>query len=89
MKKTRITPGKHLLIPMDINAKAQDVGYLTPGEGGKQQEILYRVRRGETLARIAKRHNVTVADIKEWNKGLGASVRAGQKIKLVVDVDQI
>jgi len=89
LKKARVTPGKHLLIPLDINAKAQDVGYLTPGEGGKQQEILYRVRRGETLARIAKRHNVTVADIKEWNKGLGASVRAGQKIKLVVDIDQI
>jgi membrane-bound lytic murein transglycosylase D len=89
LKRTRIKPGKHLLIPIDINAKAQDVGYLTPGEGGKQQEILYRVRRGETLARIAKRHNVTVADIKGWNKGLSASIRAGQKIKLVVDVDQI
>jgi membrane-bound lytic murein transglycosylase D len=89
LKKSRIAPGKHLLIPIDINAKAQDVGYLTPGQGGKQQEILYRVRRGETLARIAKKHNVTVTDIKEWNKGLGVSIRAGQKIKLVVDVDQI
>ncbi len=89
LKKNRITPGKHLLIPMDINAKAQDVDYLTPGQGGKQQEILYRVRRGETLAKIARRHNVTVSDIREWNRGLGASLRAGQKIKLVVDVDQI
>ncbi|HYA88654.1 MAG TPA: LysM peptidoglycan-binding domain-containing protein [Nitrospirota bacterium] len=90
LKKNRITPGKHLLIPIDTNAKAQDVSYLVPEQGGgKLQEILYRVRRGETLARIAKKHNVTVADIKEWNKGLGASVRAGQKIKLVVDIDQI
>jgi peptidoglycan lytic transglycosylase D len=89
LKKTRIKPGKHLLIPIDINAKAQDVSYLTPEQGGKQQEILYRVRRGETLARIAKKHNVTVADIKEWNKGISAAIRAGQKIKLVVDSDQI
>jgi len=89
LKKSRIAPGKHLLIPLDINAKGQDVSYLTPEQVGKQQEILYRVRRGETLARIAKKHNVTVADIKEWNKGLGASIRAGQKIKLVVDSDQI
>jgi membrane-bound lytic murein transglycosylase D len=89
LKKNRMTPGKHLLIPVDINGKVQDVSYLTPGQGGKQQEILYRVRRGDSLAKIAKRHNVTVDDIKEWNKGLGASVRAGQKIKLVVDVDQI
>ena len=89
LKKSHIAPGKHLLIPLDINAKGQDVSYLTPEQVGKQQEILYRVRRGETLARIAKKHNVTVADIKEWNKGLGASIRAGQKIKLVVDSDQI
>lgn len=89
LKKNRIAPGKHVLIPVDINGKAQDISYLTPEQGSKQQQILYRVRRGETLSRIAKRHNVTVADIREWNKGIGSSVRAGQKIKLVVDVDQI
>jgi membrane-bound lytic murein transglycosylase D len=89
LKKNRIVPGKHVLIPVDINGKAQDISYLTPEQGSKQQQILYRVRRGETLSRIAKRHNVTVADIREWNKGIGSSVRAGQKIKLVVDVDQI
>jgi len=89
LRKNRIVPGKHVLIPVDINGKTQDMSYLTPEQGSKQQQILYRVRRGETLLRIAKRHNVTVADIREWNKGIGSSVRAGQKIKLVVDVDQI
>jgi membrane-bound lytic murein transglycosylase D len=89
LKKSRITPGKHLLIPVNINEKTQDVSYLTPEQGGKQQQILYRVKRGETLSKIARNHNVSVADIREWNKGLGNSVRAGQKIKLVVDVDQI
>jgi membrane-bound lytic murein transglycosylase D len=88
LKKSRITPGKHLLIPIDINGKNNDLGYLSMGQTGKQQQILYRVRRGETLGRIANRHNVTIADIREWNKGIG-SVRAGQKIKLVVDTDQI
>lgn len=89
LRKGRITPGKHLLIPIDINGKNHDPSYLTMGQAGKQQQILYRVRRGETLTRIAKRHNVTIADIREWNKGLGKTVRAGQKIKLVVDIDQI
>ena len=37
---------------------------------------------------FAKLHNVTVSDIREWNNGL-RSIRAGQKIKLVVDPDQI
>jgi len=89
LKKNRISPGKHLLIPIDINGKNHDLSYMTPGQGNKQQQILYRVRRGETLVKIAKRHNVSVADIKEWNKGIGKSIRAGQKIKLVVDIDQI
>jgi membrane-bound lytic murein transglycosylase D len=89
LRKNRIVPGKHVLIPLDINSKTQDMSYLTPEQGSKQQQILYRVRRGETLTKIARRHNVTVADIREWNKGIGSTVRAGQKIKLVVDVDQI
>ena len=88
-RKNRITPGKHVLIPLDINGKTQDLSYLTRDRASKQQQILYRVRRGETLSRIARKHNVTVADIREWNKGIGKTVRAGQKIKLVVDVDQI
>lgn len=90
LKKNRITPGKHLLIPLDVNGKTQDVGYLTQAPAtARQQQILYRVHRGETLSKIARKHSVTVADIKEWNKGIGNLVRAGQKIKLVVDVDQI
>ena len=89
LRKSRVVPGKHLLIPVDINGKNHDAAYLTMGEASKQQHILYRVRRGETLVKIAKRHNVTVADIREWNKSIGKSIRAGQKIKLVVDTDQI
>ena len=89
LKKNGIAPGKHLLIPMDINGKTQDASYLTPGQGNRSQQILYRVRSGETLGKIARKHNVTVADIRGWNQGIGSSVRAGQKIKLVVDVDQI
>ena len=89
LRKNRLTPGKHLIVPVDINGTAHDVTTLAPQQAGKRQQILYRVKRGETLWKIAKDHEVTVSDIKEWNRGLGRSVRAGQKIKLVVDVDQI
>lgn len=87
--KNSIRPGRYLLIPIDTNSKTQDMSYLTPEQGSKQQQILYRVRRGETLSRIAKNHNVSIADIREWNAGLGGPLRAGQKIKLIVDADQI
>ena len=84
----RITQGKHVIVPVGIDGR--DLGAIAlPPNYGKKQEILYRVRRGETLWKIARSHNVTVADIKEWNRGIGRSVRVGQKIKLIVDVDQI
>jgi membrane-bound lytic murein transglycosylase D len=89
LRKNRLSPGKHLLIPVDISGKTQDVASLMPEQSGKRQQILYRVRRGETLWKIARDHNVSVTDIKEWNPGLGKTVRSGRKIKLVVDMDQI
>jgi membrane-bound lytic murein transglycosylase D len=90
LKKDRIATGKHLLIPVDLNnKKSTENGLSSPGQSVRRQEILYRVRSGETLGRIARKHNVTVADIREWNRGIGKGVRAGQKIRLVVDTDQI
>ena len=88
LKKNRVTPGKHLLIPVDANDKQQELTSLSPEQFGKKQQILYRVRRGDNLTRIATKHEVSVADIRQWNNGI-RSVRAGQKIKLVVDVDRI
>jgi membrane-bound lytic murein transglycosylase D len=88
LRKNRLSPGKHLLIPVEMNGTA-DAGFQSPGGDSRQQEILYRVRRGETLAKIARKHNISVADIKEWNKGIGNSLRTGQKIKLIVDEGQI
>lgn len=88
LKKNVVKPGKHLLIPVDMNAKAPEAGALVAGQVGKQQQILYRVRRGDSLSKIANSHNVTVAAIRDWNNGI-KTVRRGQKIKLIVDVDQI
>jgi membrane-bound lytic murein transglycosylase D len=89
LKRNRVTPGKHLLIPIDINEMNSEISYLSQAQPSRQQQILYRVRQGETLSNIARKHNVTVAEIREWNRGIGNRIRVGQKIKLVVDTDQI
>jgi peptidoglycan lytic transglycosylase D len=89
LRRSRPAPGKHLLIPVDIIGKKQDVSYLEPETSGRLQRVLYRVRRGDTLIKIARRNNVTVSDIREWNRGLGRTIRAGQKLKLIVNIDQI
>lgn len=86
--RNRISPGKHLLVPVDTIGRTQDLSSLIPEDLGKRQQILYRVRRGDSLSRIARQHDVSVADIREWNNGI-RTIRAGQKIKLVVDVGSI
>ncbi len=89
LRRNRILPGRHLLIPVDLKETSDDVAYLTPERSKREQTIFYRVRRGDSLIRIARRHNVSIADIREWNRGLGRTLRIGQKIRLIVNVDQI
>jgi membrane-bound lytic murein transglycosylase D len=49
--------------------------------------ITYKVRRGDSLARIASKFNLTVKEIVEWNNLAGQKyLQPGQKLKLKVDV---
>lgn len=41
----------------------------------------YRVRRGDTLWEIARRHGVTVNQIRQWN-GIGSRIYPGQSLRL-------
>lgn len=42
-----------------------------------------RVRRGDTLARIAKLHGCSVKDLQAWNRGKTGRLRTGQSLKIV------
>jgi membrane-bound lytic murein transglycosylase D len=42
----------------------------------------YTVRRGDTLFSIASRFNVSVSELKVWNKLRGASVQAGKRLTI-------
>ncbi len=86
--RVKLSPGKHLLIPVGIAGSSPDKNMIAP-ETGRKEMILYRVKRGETLWKIARDHNVSVTDIREWNKGIGNTLRQGQKIRLLVNIDQI
>ncbi len=46
------------------------------------QRIVYRVRRGDTLIRIARQHGVTVAQLRQWNNIRGSHIRIGQRLTI-------
>ena len=49
--------------------------------------LRYTVRKGDSLYRIANKFNISVADIKRWNR-VGKYLQPGQKLKLYVDITQ-
>lgn len=56
------------------------------GGGGERSSapsvVSYKVRRGDTLAEIAKRYGVSIKDLKSWNKLRSDVIRPGQKLKI-------
>jgi len=46
------------------------------------RRITYRVKRGDTLTSIASRHDVTVAEIKRWNKRRSNALKIGERLTI-------
>ncbi|MBQ2112355.1 MAG: LysM peptidoglycan-binding domain-containing protein [Bacteroidales bacterium] len=49
-------------------------------DGGDGERIVYRVKNGDYLGRIASRHRCTVAQIKRWNDLKSNNIRVGQRL---------
>ena len=52
-----------------------------------EERIVYRVRSGDYLGRIAKSHNVHVFEIKKWNKLKSTKLDIGDKLVIYVKKD--
>ena len=54
-----------------------------------RQQLHYRVRKGDSLARIAQKFSVTVKKLRRWNSlKKGKYLQPGQRITLYVDITQ-
>ncbi len=54
------------------------------------RKINYKVRRGDSLARISQRFNVTINKLKRWNPNArGKYLQPGQRLVLYVDVTNL
>ncbi len=49
-------------------------------DGGDGERIIYRVKNGDYLGRIASRHRCTVNQIKRWNNLKSNNIRVGQRL---------
>ena len=50
--------------------------------GSNAQWVYYKVRRGDTLGKIASRNHTTVKNIKSWNGLRSDKIREGQRLKV-------
>lgn len=53
------------------------------------RKISYQVRSGDSLTRISRRFNVTIAQIRQWNPSVKKKVRPGQTLTVYVDVTKL
>jgi membrane-bound lytic murein transglycosylase D len=82
LKDSRIRAGKDLLIPSSDSVRFA-------GSSSNQQALQrlhYRVRKGDSLYTIARRFQVSVPDLKRWNR-VGRYIRPGEKLTVFIDPD--
>ncbi len=72
LRSSRIHVGDVLKVPGSSSSSAEPS---TPTPGGT-----YRIRRGDSLGSIARRHGVTIADLQQWNGLRGNAIRAGDSL---------
>lgn len=77
-RRSRIYPGQRLVVSGASKSAAgdQDAG-----------ETRYRVRRGDTLSKIAQRFGVSVDEIREWNDISRDRIVAGQSLTIYPGTD--
>ncbi|RPG81334.1 MAG: LysM peptidoglycan-binding domain-containing protein [Crocinitomicaceae bacterium TMED114] len=59
--------------------------YRTPEVKFEPEVTVYRVRNGDVLGTIARRHGVSVRELRQWNSLRGDMIRVGQKLYIHAD----
>lgn len=79
LKSSRLSSGQRLLVKPA--APAETATRLASSKAKPAASATrYTVRRGDTLYSIATRFNVSVSELKSWNKLRGSSVQAGKRL---------
>jgi len=86
LNSNRIHTGDKLIIPPASTIKRSSKSRAKTAKYSRNTKnattINYRVRGGDTLSSIARKHNSTVTKIKQANNLMGSSIYSGQKLKV-------
>jgi membrane-bound lytic murein transglycosylase D len=89
--RAKVPVGHALLVPTQVTSEAtvaslQNAVFTTVPSG---RTFYHRVRKGETLASIAARYDVSTQDLKGWNGGRVARIVPGQRLRVVSDAGPV
>jgi len=89
--RTTLKPGAYVIIPVITAAEpgprvAQYIAEAAksasvPAERTSRR-LTYKVRRGDTLSSISRRHGVSVSQIMKWNRKRSARIFVGERLRL-------
>jgi membrane-bound lytic murein transglycosylase D len=86
--RTLLRPGQQIVVSMGAAAKMTPASlriFTATNEVAKPRKITYRVRRGDSLARISHRFRVTIGQLRKWNGIKGNKyLQPGQELTLYV-----
>jgi membrane-bound lytic murein transglycosylase D len=83
LKDSRIRAGRDLLIPL---SDSLDVSIAEASNNQARQRVRYKVRRGDSLWRISRRFEVSIADLRRWNQ-IGRYLQPGERLTVYIDPD--
>lgn len=88
----RVQPGQRLVVPrapsaallagrgasVPVRVAATD----TDGREPETTRTVYRVRKGDTLYSIARRHGVSIENLRSWNRLKGSALSIGDRLQI-------
>ena len=84
-KKPRLKKGTYIMVPkagVTVASNSSVASDVIQNGGGEQTTHVYKVRRGDTLSKVAKRFGVPQSQIKAQNHLQKNGLRIGQRLKI-------
>lgn len=87
--RMRLRAGSSLIVPRngkldrDVPAHVADNGTLSLQPEVTTRRVVVKARKGENVARLARRYGLSAASVAEWNRlSVGSSLKTGQRVTL-------